>query len=360
MIARETLTWPRYMRLWLIGLALVAGAAVLSMYLGADVQRRGGWLPVEWGWPGPEVWHFRWYRVLSAALVGFALAASGVALQSLLRNPLADPYVLGVSSGASVGVLVYLIFAAPLYAWALARGGWAVELVGQGATLTAIAGAIATSAAVFVLARAGGGGAGAGGGIDPLTLLLVGIVVSAINSALIMFLNAMAPHGLKVELMRYMMGTISESNTRDGLIIAGAIMAAAYLPLLMASNALNVASLSDVEAASLGVRIERLRTMSFVCSSLLTAVAIALAGPIGFVGLICPHICRLVLGPDHRQLMVAAPLVGAAFLMLADTFVRASAMMFYGQLPVGVITAICGGPFFLLLLKRRNLVGGDA
>jgi iron complex transport system permease protein len=186
-----------------------------------------------------------------------------------------------------------------------------------------------------------------------VTLLLVGVVVSAMNAAVLMVLNSFAPHGLKADLATYLLGSISENElTRPILWSAAGILLAGYLPVILASPALNIGSLSDVEAVSLGVQVQRLRTLCFLCASVMTAAALLLSGPIGFVGLICPHICRRIVGADHRKLIVAAPLCGAAFLMIADSAVRVAVTWNHGELPVGVVTALCGGPFFLWLLRR--------
>jgi iron complex transport system permease protein len=190
--------------------------------------------------------------------------------------------------------------------------------------------------------------------MDPLTLLLVGVVVSAINGGVLMVLNSLAPAGIKADLMSYVMGSISTEITWGVLLMAVVVVAVGFVPILLSGRALNVGSLSDVEATSLGVNVGQLRTICFISASVMTGAAIMLSGPIGFVGLICPHICRGLVGADHRKLVVAAPLCGAAFLMAADTFVRATGGLFYGELPVGVVTALCGGPFFLMLLKRRG------
>ena len=172
-----------------------------------------------------------------------------------------------------------------------------------------------------------------------------------------MVLNSIAPGGVKTNLINYIMGAISNDVTWLRFHLAWIILALAYLPVVLAARSLNVGSLSDTEAASLGVNVNSLRNLCFLSASIMTAAAIMLSGPIGFVGLICPHICRALVGADHRKLTIAAPLCGAAFLMLADTFVRATGSLFQGELPVGVITALCGGPFFLFLLKRRSGAG---
>jgi iron complex transport system permease protein len=321
----------RYITIWTIGLFALAGALAISLYVGAGVGNE----KVLFGFPEREFIDLRLARVITAGMCGWALAASGVALQALLRNALADPYVLGISSGGTLGVMAFL----------LATSASVAQL---GATIPAIAGAGGACLIVFILAR------GRSDTMDPLKLLLVGVVVSAICGALIMLLNSFAKGGVKIDLMRYMMGYVTENWSLKELAGAGAIMLAAWLPLLIGAKSLNVSTLSDIEVASLGVRIGAVRTMAFFCAAIMTAISIALAGPIGFVGLICPHICRRIFGADHRQLIVTAPFLGAVFLMLADTFVRTTLRLTGGELPVGVITALAGGPFFLVLLLSRG------
>ncbi len=350
---KRLLTPAAYARMCGAWLLVIAAVFFLCMMIGpGDV----GTNRFNFGWPGTDIRELRMLRVLAAALVGFALSSAGVTLQALLRNPLADPYVLGISSGSSVGVFLWLL-----------AGGWiyrtlgtspALRLIlGQGKMIPAVIGAVVTCLLVFSLARPRRGSAG---GADPLTLLLVGVIVSAITSAVLMLLNSLAPSGVQINFINYMMGSVSNDVSWGVLEFAAVILAIGYIPLLLASPALNIGTLSDVEATSLGVNIARLRTLCFLSASVTTGAAIMLSGPIGFVGLVCPHICRRLVGADHRKLTVAAPLCGAAFLMLADTFVGATGGIFHGELPVGIVTALCGGPFFLFLLKRRSVWGNAA
>jgi iron complex transport system permease protein len=332
---------------WLLIVAVVT-LACLCVGVG---EGRG----IALGWPGREIFEIRALRVLPAGVVGLALAGAGVTLQALLRNPLADPYVLGISSGSSVGVMVWLLLTGPLWTLA-AKSSWLFKtILVQGQAVPALLGAVATCAIVYVMAwprRRDGGGA------DPLTLLLVGVVISAVNGAVLTVLNSLVPAGVRTNFFNYMTGAISNDVTWLGLAVALGVFAIGYVPIAASGAALNVGSLSDVEATSLGVNVGRLRTVCFVCASVMTAAAILLAGPVGFVGLICPHICRGIVGADHRRLVVAAPLCGAAFLMITDTFVRVTGGIFHGELAVGVVTALLGGPFFLVLLKRRPVWGG--
>lgn len=345
---KGVLTPGRYLRVWGISLAIAAGAFLLCMMIG---QGDFGSNTLTFAWPAPELFDLRWPRLLAAGMVGMALAAAGVTLQALLRNPLADPYVLGISSGSAVGVMAWMVLlSAGGGTLAAAMPLWLIE---SGRGIPAVAGAVATCILVFLLARGRWAGS-AGGTAEPVTLLLVGVVVSAMNAAVLMVLNAVAKHGIKADLATYLLGAISEDQlTTWALCVTGLVLLLGYVPVLLAAPALNVGSLSEAEAASLGVNVPRLRTLCFICASVMTGAAILLSGPIGFVGLICPHICRRIVGADHRKLLVAAPLVGAAFLMVADSAVRVAVVFNHGQMPVGVVTALCGGPLFLFLLRRR-------
>lgn len=337
-----TLTLGTYLAYGFLGLLATAGVFALCCAVGPDVLHGH---VLNFGYPQWDVLQLRLMRVSAALLVGWALAASGVALQALLRNALAEPYVLGISGGSSVGVMLWLLAVpastGPLRTWLLA-----------GQMLPAVAGAVLTCLIVFALARLRGGAE-----LDPLATLLVGVVISAVNGAVLMLLGSLRNQDLG-KIARYMMGTISEETSTWQMMTAGGAVLAGWLPLMLGARALNISTLSDVEVAALGVKVSRLRTMAFLCAALMTAGSIALAGPIGFVGLICPHVCRSIFGPDHRQLTITAPFCGAIFLMIADTFVRSTTTLFNGDLPVGVITALAGGPFFLVLLRRRA-GGGD-
>jgi iron complex transport system permease protein len=348
---KQLLTPSTYARLWIIWLLVAFTVLHLCMCVGPGEV---GTHAFNLGWPAENIREIRMLRILSAGLVGFALSSAGVTLQALLRNPLADPYVLGISSGSSVGVFLWLLFGASLYRL-FGYSPALQSLLVHGKLVPAVAGAILSCILVFTLARPR---RGSGTGPEPLTLLLVGVVIAAVNGAILMVLNAFAPAGVQLNFLNYLMGAISSDTTWGVLGLAAALIAVGTLPLYLAGRSLNIGSLPDLDAASLGVNTAKLRTLCFTSASLTTAAAIMLAGPIGFVGLICPHICRRLVGADHRKLLVAAPLCGACFLMLADTFVNATGNLFHGELPVGVITALCGGPFFLFLLKRGNATGG--
>ncbi|MEE9211684.1 MAG: iron ABC transporter permease, partial [Phycisphaeraceae bacterium] len=233
-----------------------------------------------------EVLLSRLARVRSCVIVGVALATSGVALQVLLRNPLAEPFILGLSTGAGVGVIAQSVLA-----W------WLYQQVGP-SHLGALLGAAASMLIVYAAARRRGV-------IDPLGLLLVGVVLSTINGALIMLLNYVAgPGGVKEQLSLWMMGYISESVDAVSIWLVAAVTGGGLGLLLYLAGAMDVATFSDTEAQSLGVNLTRLRTTLFLVASVLAAGAVVLAGPIAFVGLVSPHLTRLLIGPSHRTLLV--------------------------------------------------------
>lgn len=283
-----------------------------------------------------EQWilQLRLNRAILGAMVGAALAVSGVALQALLRNPLAEPYILGLSSGAAVGVMVQMLLSYVLH-------------LSFGANhLGAVLGATLSMLVVFSASRRRGV-------IDPLGLLLVGVVLSTINGAIIMLVNYLVgPAGLREDLFRWMMGYLNEGVSSSAIATVGLVSFAGFLLLIQQARAMDVASFSDTEAASLGVNLPRLRVMLFLVASVLAAGAVVLAGPIAFVGLICPHLARMLLGPSHRPLLIGSALLGATLVMLADT---AAVLLDFGQglMPIGIFTAFLGGPAFLFMLRPQ-------
>ncbi len=269
-------------------------------------------------------------RALMAFVTGAVLALAGVMMQALLRNPLADPYVLGISAGASVGALAALLFMCAL---------WAVDAAAFGGALT-------ISVLLYLLARRDlRGGSAAEGGSS--LLLLTGVILSSACMALVTLMLSIAPESRLRGMIFWMIGDLSGVPLRllPWLALAGALVFA-----LRSARALNVLALHAESAATLGVRVGPLRKGLFVCSALLTASAVTSAGSIGFVGLIVPHACRFAFGPDHRLLIPAATLAGGAFLVLADTLART--VLAPQQLPVGVLTSMIGAPIFLYQLHQ--------
>ncbi|WP_293776345.1 iron ABC transporter permease [uncultured Oxalicibacterium sp.] len=272
----------------------------------------------------------RFSRALSAFSTGATLALAGVMMQALLRNPLADPYVLGVSGGAAVGALTVMF---------LCSVAWLVDLAAFG-------GAMAISLLLYALARHDLRGAAHAEGSAPL-LLLTGVILAAGCGAVVTLILSIAPESRLRGMVFWMIGDLSGTQFRwlPWLMLIGALIFTTR-----AARAINVIALHAEAAAALGINVGRLRMGLFVCSALLTASAVSNAGSIGFMGLIVPHACRFFFGPDHRVLLPAAALVGGSFLVLADTVART--VIAPQQLPVGVITAMIGVPVFLLQLHQ--------
>lgn len=322
---------------WFVVMAVATAATALACSLPGQVD-----VPLDGDLFRSQIWQLRVVRLSAAALVGAGLAAAGLALQGLLRNPLAEPYVLGVSSGAGIGVLL-----GPGLGTAFGLAAWATT------PALAMLGALATAAVVYGIAQRRGR-------LDPYVLLLAGVIVNVFNGAVIM---ALLQFVNQEELFRFVgwgMGQIPEWLWHRPMLLAicGGMIVAGWFVLFLRSAAMNMLSLGDDVASTSGVGVHRLRVETFVIVALMTSASVAIAGPIGFVGLIVPHVCRLLLGPDHRRLAIVAGFGGAIFLMLADTFCRLMGAWFkLGELPVGVITALCGGPFFIILLRRRAREG---
>jgi len=269
-------------------------------------------------------------RALTAFVTGGALALAGVMMQALLRNPLADPYVLGISSGAAVGALAALMM-------------MATAVIVDGAALL---GAVAVSMLLYLLARRDlRGGLAAEGGAS--MLLLTGVILSALCSALVTLMLSIAPEGRLRSMVFWLIGDLAGAPLRltPWLVLGGALVYA-----MRSARAMNVVALHAEAASTLGVRVGALRKGLFFVSGLLTASAVTSAGSVGFVGLIIPHACRFAFGPDHRVLIPAAVLTGGSFLVLCDTLART--VLAPQQLPVGAITALIGAPVFLYQLHR--------
>jgi len=271
-------------------------------------------------------------RALVAFATGGALALAGLMMQALLRNPLADPYVLGVSSGASVGALLALLLMAS-------------TLMVDAAALV---GAVGVSLLLYALARRDlRSGQAAEGGAS--MLLLTGVIVSALCGSLVTLMLSIAPEGRLRSMIFWLIGDLAGAPLRlaPWLVLVGALLFA-----MRSARAMNMVALHAENAVTLGVRVSALRKGLFFVSALLTASAVTSAGSIGFVGLIVPHACRFAFGPDHRVLIPAVVLSGGAFLVLCDTLART--IVAPQQLPVGAITAMIGAPVFLYQLHRMR------
>jgi len=277
------------------------------------------------------IWQYRTPRVLLAALAGAGLAVAGVCLQALVRNPLADPYVLGVSSGASLGAVLVLSYGS-------------AALAGLGVASAAFLTALATLAAVFVLAQRGGR-------LGATRLVLAGVATAYLTTAATSYVQLQAnPNELR-GIMFWMLGSVSGA-TWPALRIPAVVIVVALAWLTVQGRALNALTTGDDSAAALGVAVHRFRIQLLVASALLTATVVAVAGGVGFVGLMIPHAVRLIVGPDHRRVLPVAALGGALFLVLVDLGTRAVDPP--NEYPLGVFTAALGAPFFLWLLRRNK------
>ena len=320
--------------LWILGLLLVPlGAITISLSAGSmDMSWAQLFHLLQQG-PGSSVgqailWKIRIPRTLLAGLVGAALSLSGVTFQAVLRNPLADPYLLGVSGGAALGAVA-----------ALTIGINSAILV----SLAAFIGALTALAIVYLVARAHT--------CSSHTLILSGVMVGSVAAALLLFLLWRAPTEATRQAIFWLAGNLSLAD--PGWLGWGWLWVLVCFILLW-SQAVNLDLLTQGEetAADLGLAVGRTRLILFALAGALTACAVALAGLVGFVGLVVPHICRLLWGPAHRLLLPLAALFGACFLMVADAIARS--LYAPAEMPVGVVTALLGAPFFLLLLRRRG------
>lgn len=314
---------------------LIGGALLAALLARLLVGSTG------FGLPGGEhagiLMDIRIQRGLVAGIVGVALAVSGVALQALLRNPLAEPYILGLSTGAGLGIMVQGYLALQL--------GIAFSASGVGAVI----GTAVTLGMVYLVGRRNGV-------VDRLGLLLAGVVLSTINGSLIMLLNYLAGPGvLRDNITQWMMGMLQVRplGWQDGA--AAAVCGVSLGLLLWQGRAMDIATLDDDEASALGVSIHQLKALLLLIASVLTATAVLIAGPIAFIGLIAPHLARLLLGPTHRPLLIGAAILGATLLIIADVASDAVAAMNQdvGLIPIGIFTAILGGPVFLWMLRPQ-------
>jgi iron complex transport system permease protein len=273
-------------------------------------------------------------RVLSGALVGAALAAAGVVLQAMLRNPLATPFTLGVSAGAALGAMIAI-------ALGLDLGALGVSSV----PIASFAGSLIAIGIVYALAMS------QKRGLSTNVLLLAGVTLNSFFSALILFVQYMSDFTQSFRAVRWMMGDLDVGNYTP-ILAALPFLLAAFAVFAMLPRTLNLLTMGEDVAAARGVEVTSAQRWAFLSASLATGAAVSLGGPIGFIGIIVPHLVRLMVGSDHRVVLPAAALFGAAFTVLCDLVART--IMSPLELPVGIITALIGGPFFLWLLVKRS------
>ncbi len=281
-------------------------------------------------------------RVLMGGLIGASLAVAGVAMQGMFRNPMADPFIVGVSAGAGLGAAMSILMDISL----MGMLGVSTSVVPQNYSLPIMAflGALGTLFVVYNMAKVGGR-------VDVKTLLLAGIAIGSFLSAVTALMMYVSGDEMKL-LVFWMMGGL-ENSTWDFVGIMAPVTAIGITVMFVLSKDLNAILFGEDTATHLGIDVVNLKRILFVMVALLAGISVAFAGIIGFVGLIIPHMVRLVVGPNHRILIPASTLGGAAFLILADTGARSLAAP--AELPVGIITALCGAPYFMYLLRRRKL-----
>lgn len=319
-------------RILLVYTALVLAALaafLLSIAIGSvDVAFRdlAGAFSGENGLAHALIFDLRLPRALSAFGVGSTLALAGVLMQVLLRNPLADPFVMGISGGAAVAALSAML----------------LGLTGIAVSLSSTFGALMATLLVFALAHDEGSWA-------PVRLLLTGIVVAAGTGAIVTMLLALGQDSELRGMLFWLMGDLSIANRPEPLLVVAALAVLLSLPL---ARHLNLLARGELQARVLGAPVDALRIAIFLGSSALTAAAVTSAGTIGFVGLVTPHLVRLLLGSDHRLVLPAAALLGGTLVMLADLCART--LFAPRQLPVGALTALVGVPLFLALMRRQK------
>ncbi len=344
------LSGRRILGVVLVLLALWACAGVFALGIGSvpirpgDVVRlaaaRLSGAPAGGGPIDSILFSIRLPRILLSSLVGAALAVAGAAFQALLRNPLADPFVLGVSSGASLGSILYTIFAA---SWGTAEA--AAGLV-YGRPVAAFAGAVLVVAAVYLVS---GGHGRSGEGSQ--RLLLAGIVLASfISSINVILLTSTSQADLR-GIFYWLIGDLSRPVDASIYVVA-AIVTAGFLLLYPFARSLNLVAIGEEDAEILGVEVRRVKVAVYLIASLITGAVVSISGPIAYIGLICPHLARMMFGSDNRILFPAVFVFGAIFALLADTLART--LLSPAELPVGVITALIGAPLFVYLSRRRS------
>jgi iron complex transport system permease protein len=272
-------------------------------------------------------------RLVFAFLVGFSLSMIGVAFQALLQNELATPYTLGVASGGALGAVIAI------------KSGLAITVLGfNTTTFFSVTGSILTILIIYLIAKSRAG-------LSPIMLVLTGVTISLLFSSLILFVHYLADFTETYRMIRWLMGGLQVTGWSYSLTLMPLVVFI-FIYLVRKAVALNIISSGDEMALSKGVDVFSLQKGIFIISSVLVGIIVAFAGPIGFIGLIIPHLVRLIVGADHRKLLVAAPIFGGSFLIWCDTFART--IIAPAELPVGIITAMLGGPFFIWLLVKQK------
>jgi iron complex transport system permease protein len=340
----------------LVGIALavlLVVATIVSAVIGqfgVSVQEvvlsflHGTWIPNPWvpnPWPPIDptadaaLWVIRFPRIVMAMGVGAALAVAGAVMQAVFGNPLAEPGVVGVSAGAAFGAAIAIVTGL------LALGEWTIALL-------AFAGGLGATLLVYGVSRAGGR-------TEVVTLLLTGIAVNAFGGAGLAFLLFMAGSASREQIVFWQLGSLSGSLWREALLVL-AVAAIGTVVAVLLGRRYDILALGERNARHLGIDVERLRFASIVLVALLTGVAVAFVGIISFVGLVVPHLMRMLLGPAHRALLVSSAFGGALLIVVADLLART--LIGGAELPIGLLTSLVGGPFFFVLLWRQRRASG--
>ena len=320
--------------LWLLGLLLAALTLLATTFGAMRISLTGLWAD-EWL---RQIWlTIRLPRVLLALLVGASLALAGCVMQGLFRNPLADPGLLGISSGAALAVAFWLVL--PLSLPAI--------IMLYAPMLAAFLGSLAVMVVIFMLSRAGDA--------TLSRLLLVGIAINALCGAAVGVLSWISNDAQLRQLSLWGMGSLGQAQWST-LLVAATLTLPSAIVVWRVSAQLNLLQLGDEEAHYLGVNVRALQRLLLLCSALLVASSVAVSGVIGFIGLVVPHLMRLWLGPDHRGLAPASLLAGAILLLIADTLART--LVSPAEMPVGLLTSLLGAPWFLWLIFRQEKTRG--
>lgn len=303
----------------------VVGISVGSVHI--PVSRIAGILTGEGGGETEQtiIVGIRLPRLLLAMIVGAGLSVAGLVFQALLRNPLAEPYILGVSSGGTVGTLLAL----------------GLSLGVLGTPLASFAGSALVMVLVYAVAQRRGQ-------IDTNALLMAGVMIGAFFNAVVLLIIAVMHQELRNAFL-WLMGNLSGATMRS-LTVVGPIVVIATIVLFWQAKSYNVIATGDESALQLGVNVKRIKRLSYLLASLITGLVVSVSGVVGFVGLIIPHVCRMLLGPDHRLLLPASVLLGASFMVLADLLSRT--LLAPVEIPVGAVTAAIGAPLFIYLLRK--------
>jgi iron complex transport system permease protein len=316
---------------------LLIGAAAVSLAVGTAPITIGSVVDALLGRPTEStvstiVWQIRLPRLVLGLLVGAALAVAGAAMQGFFQNPMADPYIVGVSSGAALGATCGMVFRLDFWVFGLSP-----------IPLLAFAGALGTTFLVYALALRGGR-------VPVMLLLLIGVAVGALAAAATSFLMLIGDEDTRLVLF-WLLGSLS-SRRWDHVRMVLPYVAIGIVVIWVYARDLNVLLLGEETAQHTGVEVERVKRIVLTAAALLAAAAVSVSGIVGFVGLVIPHLLRLLIGPDHRRLIPMSALAGAALVVLADILART--LIAPSEIPIGIITSALGCPFFLFLISRRN------